>query len=268
MRSNGKSKDVMRYSFLALFCVLLVFSPACMKRAVQSNGVENSETTMDKSEFVAIAVKGNDSLKAKIARKSTETIIDIGDVLSINIFDKLPARDDKRTEMKRVESDGSIFILPIGAVNVAGLTESEAQRIIQARLGEFIVSPYCEVSVFKKQAEPHVYVFGKIVKTGIIPLKPGATLLDILAEAGGLDQNAYRRQINIVRVEGQKVRIIYINPHDIVRYGKISQNIVMQDGDILFVPWRFVDNAKELLTDLAMVMPWYYYAQTFANTLK
>lgn len=262
MTPRSKSNKIIPLSLLAGLCCLLLMSSACMKRTIQSGGT-STETTIDKSEFVALAAKGNDSLKAKTIRKSNETVIDLGDVLSIDIFDKLPSRDDKRTEMKRVEEDGSIFILPIGAVSVAGLTEGEAQKVIQARMGEFIVSPLCQVSVFKKQYEPRVYVFGKANKTGTVPLKPGATLLDILAESGGLADNAYRRQINIVRMEDQKVRIIYINPHDIVRYGKMDQNIVMQDQDIVFVPWRLIENVKELLTDLSMVMPWYYYVQTF-----
>ena len=134
---------------------------------------------------------------------------------------------------------------------------------IQKKLSEFIVSPFCEITITKRAFEPRMYIFGEVGKTGVEPLKEGDRLIDALSDAGGCAANAYRRSIKIIRVNEQNVSMISINLFDILNDGKLDKNILMQDQDIVFVPRRFYTNFQEVMTIISQLVPWYYFAKNF-----
>ena len=247
--------------------VIIGLSLGCVKRTTIPSETSNQPQTVviDKKEFYTLATAGKDSAPVitSVRTSKIDPVISPGDVISVTVFDKLPTNQDKRTEMKRVEEDGTVYVVPVGAVKVAGLSEGQVQKAIERRLAEFIVTPYCEVQLYKKQQQPHLYVFGEVGKSGQIPLAQNGTLLDAISAAGGCTDNAYRRDITVVRQHGDKVYLIQINLYDILKNGEIQKNIVMQDQDIVYVPWRFMKGYKEVISLLADLLPWYFFVTNF-----
>ncbi|WP_431685761.1 SLBB domain-containing protein [Hahella sp. NBU794] len=78
-----------------------------------------------------------------------------------------------------------------------------------------------------------VYVMGEVFKPGAFEGKPGATLLDIMANAGGPTRFAESRQIRILKADGAVI------PFDLQAYTEGVSRVALPEvapGDAVFVP--------------------------------
>jgi protein involved in polysaccharide export with SLBB domain len=255
---NYKLKDV---KFLALCVMVIPLILGCVKR-VPSPTTNDGQTVVSKAEFVK-TISGPNLAIAKQRANARAPVLYPGDQISIGIYDKLPVSQDKRLEMKRIGEDGAIFILPAKDIFIGGLTITEAEKTVEKKLSEFIVSPFCEIAILKRAFEPRIYLFGEIQKNGTVPMKDGDRLLDALSNAGGCNSSAYRRSIKVIRINDQNVSMISINLYDIMNQGKVDKNILMQDQDIVFVPRRFYTNFQEIMQIVSQLVPWYYFMKNF-----
>ncbi|MEW5804395.1 MAG: polysaccharide biosynthesis/export family protein [bacterium] len=110
------------------------------------------------------------------------------DVLKINVAGR-PAIN----EVFPVSSDGTISFPWLGNVWVAGLTVKEIEEKITGLLGQdYLVDPKVYVSMEKYNSQK-VIVWGEVKSPGTYVLTGRATLLEIVAEAGGVTEKAGRR---------------------------------------------------------------------------
>jgi protein involved in polysaccharide export with SLBB domain len=89
-----------------------------------------------------------------------------------------------------------------------------------------------------------VYVMGEVAKPGAYEGKPGATFMDILANAGGPTRFAESRQIRVIRANGK------ILPFDLGAYTEGTAPVrlpVIAAGDAIFVPEKTDLNEKSWL---------------------
>jgi protein involved in polysaccharide export with SLBB domain len=260
MKSPMKNKSIIM-SIVFISVTVLFFLSGCVKR-VPASTTNDKETVVSKEDFVKTFSGPNMDLIKQHAISRTPVLYP-GDQVEIDIYDKLPVSQDKRVEMKRIGDDGSVFILPAKDIAIGGLTLSEAEKAIEKRLSEFIVSPFCEINIIKRAFEPRIYVFGEVDKSGVQMMKDGDRLLDALSGAGGCKSSTYRRSIKVIRLNDKSVSMISINLLDIMNEGKTDKNILMQDQDIVFVPRRFYTNLSEVVQIVAQTLPWYYFLKNF-----
>ena len=248
------------YLLLVVSCIMVV---GCAKRESQPtpNGDKIEIDKKDLLELVNKDLKTKDALSDK-ARFQTEIIMP-GDRIQLTIYEKLPVSQEARVEMKRVDETGSIFLLPIGTIKLEGLTLVKAEKLIEKKFSELVVSPHCEIQILEKLYEPRVYVFGEVNKSGSIPYKSGDRLLDAISSAGGCDAKAYRRSIKVIRANKEKVSIYSIDLYDIMKSGNIYKNMKLQDQDIVFIPRRFITGFKEVFSALNVVLPWWVIFRAF-----
>jgi polysaccharide biosynthesis/export protein len=88
--------------------------------------------------------------------------------------------------------------------------------------------------------EIRVFVMGRVTRPGAVraKLSEGVTLLQAIADAGGLAEGAKESAVTITRKDPVgKEKKIRVNLKDILR-GK-KKDIVLQEGDVVFVPETF-----------------------------
>ncbi len=88
--------------------------------------------------------------------------------------------------------------------------------------------------------EIKVFVMGRVTKPGAVTAKlsEGVTLLQAIADAGGLAEGAKESAITITRKDKTgKEQKIKVNLKDIIK-GK-KKDILLQEGDVVFVPESF-----------------------------
>ncbi|MFQ6618272.1 MAG: FG-GAP-like repeat-containing protein, partial [Fidelibacterota bacterium] len=95
--------------------------------------------------------------------------------------------------------------------------------------GDVIFIPSMEVS------ERYVYVLGEVNKPGKVDLIGEMRFMEAIAKAGNLTKYAVKDKIVIARGDPLNPEIMNINYDDIVKKGDYTQNIVLQNNDVIYV---------------------------------
>lgn len=90
-----------------------------------------------------------------------------------------------------------------------------------------------DVVFIPDSADTAIYVMGQVIKPGSYRLTPRMTLLDAIAQAGGLHEDANTKEIGIYRAGIQQIQVIAM---DQLIDPSRSVNFAMEDGDVVFVP--------------------------------
>ena len=154
-----------------------------------------------------------------------------GDVLQISVFREPEASVPAAT----VRSDGKLSVPLIKEVEVVGLTATEAERMLAQKLSRYIRDP--EVTLIVSQINSRkVYLVGAVKTVGTIDLKGPMTVLQAIAQAGGLTDYAKRKQIYVLRNEDGKQLKLPFNYDAAVKGEKVEPNIVLSPNDTIVVP--------------------------------
>ena len=165
------------------------------------------------------------------------------DLLEITVFE-----DEKLNKIVRVSSQGNIGFPLLGVLRVKGLTSSEVEREIQGLLAEkYIQNP--NVSVFiKEYRNQRIAVLGMVEKPGIFDITGQKTVLDMVALAGGLKEDA-GQLLFLIRsspaAEGQEkdkdssrqgFQTLVVHLDELLVRGDLSRNAFVAHGDVINIP--------------------------------
>jgi len=158
-------------------------------------------------------------------------VIGAGDVLTINVWKEPEAS----VLAAAVRPDGMISVPIVKDVQAAGLTPLELQAALADKFAKFFRG--ADVSVIVKEIHSQkVYVIGAVRKEGPVDMKAPLTVLQAVAEAGGLNDYARRSKIYILRKSnGKEIRL----PFDysaVIRGSHGEQNVTLEVGDTVVVP--------------------------------
>ncbi len=155
-------------------------------------------------------------------------LIGPGDTLHIQVFGE-PELEDRI----RVSDAGNIRPRLIGTIHVGGLSSGAAAAVIERALVEksFLLHPSVTVSLDDYSGR-RVTVFGEVRTPGAFVLPTSASVLDVLALAGGLTDVADRR-ITIER-QGSGERATYFVSNSATDL--MNSEVRINPGDRLFIP--------------------------------
>lgn len=154
-----------------------------------------------------------------------------GDVLRVVVWKEPDAGVDAVT----VQLDGMVSLPLIGQVTAGGLTPIELQRSIAERFSSIILDPRVSVIV-TETVNLKVYVLGEVRREGSLRLQTPLTVLQALAEAGGLTDYAHRKNIYILRKSGGRQLTLPFDYNAVVKGRKMEQNVTLLPGDTVVVP--------------------------------
>jgi polysaccharide export outer membrane protein len=164
--------------------------------------------------------------------------VGVSDVLKIMVFN-----EEALTGSFRIDDDGSISYPMLGRIHVAGKSVREIEEQIRtALLDGWVRRPEVAVEVEQFRSRT-LFIMGEVRTPGKYPLQGDMTLLEVLALAGSVTTEA-SSDVRILRprdkTEGpakpdDSVEVVRVNLDD-MNSGKMSANIVLQDGDTVYVP--------------------------------
>ena len=125
-----------------------------------------------------------------------------------------------------VRPDGKVSLPLIGELPTSGKTAVELQKEIGQKLTQYISEPVVNVMV-KEVNSAKVSVLGEVKTPGIYKIKDRATVLDVIALAGGFTEYAKRNKVTIIRPAstGEQTRIM-LNVDDQIKRSK---------GDLFYI---------------------------------
>jgi polysaccharide export outer membrane protein len=150
------------------------------------------------------------------------------DLLEIAVFG-LP----ELSQTVRVAEDGSVTLSIIGRVEVAGSTAQELER----KLAQILDRQYTKdarVTVFIREYQK-VSVIGAVARPGMYELVGPTTLLQMIAQAGGLTSQAMKEIFVYRQLPEGKQTIIAIDLGELSN-GNQDLNVELKPKDIVSVP--------------------------------
>jgi len=150
------------------------------------------------------------------------------DLIEVQVFGV-----DQLTRTVRVNSRGNISLPLVGTVHVGGLTGSEAEAVVVAKLAEsYLQDP--QVSLFiKEYTSQSVVVEGAVNKPGVYPLRGSTSLLQTLAMAGGQGSLSEMKEVMLFRTDAQGKKETFTYDVDRIRSGELDDPVVVSEDLIV-----------------------------------
>ena len=92
-----------------------------------------------------------------------------------------------------------------------------------------------------------IYVLGEVNKPQSVNIEEEMSIIDALTIAEGFTQNAVKKSILVIRGDQGSQKGIRIDFKQLQKKADLSQNILLQPGDIIFVPRSFVVDIERFL---------------------
>jgi len=173
-----------------------------------------------------------DSSAQTEAKGSPEDVYQIGvdDELQISVW-----REPELTSTVVVRPDGKITLPLLNDIEVVGLRTEELQNLLTEKLKAYVNEPQVTVSARAIRSRK-VYLLGQVPRPGAYLLGGRKTVLQLLAEAGGLGLFAKSGSIYILRKQnGHETRIPF-DYSKAVRGRSDKEGITLLPGDMVVVP--------------------------------
>jgi polysaccharide export outer membrane protein len=141
---------------------------------------------------------------------------------------------------QRIRPDGKVSFQSVGELQAAGKTPAELSEEIKEKLmllyaltGDHPVD--VQVTNFESKS---YYVLGQVRRPGAMPYTGRDTVLRAVSQAG-LVPRSWEERIQVIRPshdKNVKPKVFEINMDRLMAHGDASKNVLLQEGDIVFVP--------------------------------
>ncbi|PAX52846.1 polysaccharide biosynthesis/export family protein [Brunnivagina elsteri] len=165
-----------------------------------------------------------------------------GDLIKVNVFE-VP----EYTGEYQVPPGGAINLPLIGSVPVLGLTTEQAADDIARRYARFLKRPIISVNLLSPRPI-NVLVSGEVTRPGgySLSLQGGAgnapgvqypTIISAITNAQGYTLSADITQVQVRRRIGRTgEQLVSLNLQELLRTGRLPQDITLRDGDTIYIP--------------------------------
>lgn len=196
--------------------VLLLCSVCCSGQQATANVTKSAVSTSGLTDTHSSAT-------------SAAYTIGSGDVLNVLVW-----KEKELSQLVTVRPDGMISLPLLGDLPVIGKEPSQVEQMVQTRLQSMVVEPHVTVTV----AEIHsrmVYITGEVARPGAYPLNNPITVLQLIAQAGGLTEFASRKKIQVIRANNK--RDPQLLSYKAMTQSKDGSNAVtLNPGDTVVIP--------------------------------
>jgi polysaccharide export outer membrane protein len=182
--------------------------------------------------FLVLSALGCPAASAQVnAEPQHMSVLGAGDSVSIQIF------GEGETTPVYVGDDGTIDVPYAGKIPVAGISPVEAaSRVTKAlKSGGYFVDPHVTLRVTQPLSQL-VSVAGEVQAPGRYPITPRTTLVDLLAQAGGVKDNAADIGYVLHTDDAGQISRHPVNLNVVMDNQDAPATWALVGGDSLFVP--------------------------------
>ena len=167
---------------------------------------------------------------------AAEPELEAGDIYRIGIEDDLQISVWREPELSLqvvVRPDGMITLPLINDIKVTGMTTKELQALLLDKLKAYVTEPQVTVIVRGIKSRK-VYLVGQLAHPGAVSLNSRKTVLQLLAEVGGLGPFA-KDNMYILRNEGGQNKKIPFSYKRAMK-GEPKDDILLMPDDVIVAP--------------------------------
>jgi polysaccharide export outer membrane protein len=205
-----------------------------------SNPVSDSSIPLAPGGLAAPTLRSQ--LEMNVAGSVDDYRIGPNDLLVIEVF-----QVDELSGAERVNANGQINLPLIGTVTVGGLTQTEAERLLEQELEkDFLQNPQVDIFI-EEFTSQRVTVMGSVNKPGVFPLQGRTTLLQAIALAEGVDRLADTETVVVFRKNPEGQVIGWIVDLQTIESGERPDPVLVND-DRIVVP---KSGSRELIENVS-----------------
>jgi protein involved in polysaccharide export with SLBB domain len=180
---------------------------------------------------VSLTAASNPSKRAEWQKRLT---LGPGDVLDFGLLEQ----PDFARKNVVISPDGRVTFLQAENVVATGLTVDELRSKFDEELGKFYRMPRTIITPVSYNSKKFV-VLGAVVNKGVFPLNKPTTVIEAIAQAGGLEIGLFERSTveladlgrSFLVRNGQKQPL---NFEKLFQHGDLTQNTAIEPGDYLY----------------------------------
>ena len=176
------------------------------------------------------------------------------DVLTLTIH---AGGEKQQVTRLTVSAQGTINVPFVGSIKAEGMTVSQLEDLVTKPLAaDFFVNPEVNI-VISEYHSLQYYISGAIGSPGLYEMKSEATLMELIAKAGGVSAQhgntayIFHQSINHVSSKKEDANLltkkdpVKINLKKLLDKGDMTQNIMLQSGDVVYIPLESSQNLAE-----------------------
>ena len=172
--------------------------------------------------------------------QTPEYQIRAGDQLDIKFF-----YNHDLNEQVFVRPDGRISLQLVHEIIVAGLTPAQLTDVLTKKYAEELDKPEITVIV-RSFGGQRVYVDGEVNKPGIVNLVTPMTVMQVLAEAGGVKDSARMSELVIIRRGPDNRPLAFVvDMEKIIDGTEMGRDRYLMPSDIVYVPKSRIANVNQ-----------------------
>lgn len=111
-----------------------------------------------------------------------------------------------------------------------------------------------DVVLIPDAKDKKVFVLGEVNKPMVVSIKAKLTLVESIAQAGGFKDSAQPKSVVVIKGGLGNPTLLTLNLKDMVNSADLTQNPLLQPGDIVFVPKSFVYNVVKFFGSIATIL--------------
>ncbi|MGB3297883.1 MAG: SLBB domain-containing protein [Phormidesmis sp.] len=162
-----------------------------------------------------------------------------GDIVKVDIF-KVPQYSGE----SQVLIDGNLNLPLVGKVNVNGLSLEAASDRISSQYGQYLRRPIITLSLLNRRPL-QIGIAGEVGRPGSYTVAQDNTqssrLSQLISTAGGITQTADLSQVLVRRpLANGEQQVVTVNLLALIKDGDLSQDVILRDGDAVFIPTSLV----------------------------
>jgi polysaccharide export outer membrane protein len=174
--------------------------------------------------------------------------------------------DDLSSDNIKVRPDGKISFPFIGEIQAEGLTLDELRISIAYKLSDIVSNADVFVQV-NEFGGNKVIVLGEVYDPGVYLTGP-VSVVEAISLAGGYTKDAILRNVFVIRGDLNNPQVIKVNVSDVVKGRDLSQNVLLQGRDIVYVPRSFISDFNYILNQLIQPLTTSASAVTGIKTIR
>ena len=167
---------------------------------------------------------------AQDENNNNDYLVKPGDTLLISVWKE----EDLRQEVL-IAPDGGFSFPLAGNLSAAGKSVSTISKEVSARLQRYIPDLVVTVMITAINGNK-IYVIGQVNNPGTFVMNPQIDVMQALSMAGGTNAFASLNDIKIIRRTASGQRVLPFRYNDVARGRDLSQNIMLESGDVVIVP--------------------------------
>lgn len=155
----------------------------------------------------------------------------------VNLGGITPNADAARVRVERKTSSG-VQVIPVNIQKLLAGND-ESQNVLMQDQDTLIIPPVSD----------SIYVLGEVHRPGVLPYSPGDQIREYLALAGGPTRNARLAHAQLIRIPENSTnpQVYPVNLEHVLKGEKLSQNLFIQPGDVIYVPRTEITSFSDLL---------------------